>query len=212
MTHYPSNIDNAAIYPVILPVPETARQLSGRKKVIYLSGFARRAVKLSAARGDIRLGDLVKDADGAPVPLNGVYWSITHKSAFVGGVAARYPIGLDIEKVKPCSQGLKNKVAGKSEWALSTERSDRLFFRFWTAKEAGLKAAGVGLKDLSRCKIAKLADETHLTVRYASRIWRIEQYDFQGHMAAIVLNDPSIHWSVEPLETAERLSANVTPY
>ncbi len=212
MTHHPSNIDNASVYPVILPVPEPARQLSARKKVIYLSGFARRAVKLSADKGNIRLDDLSKDSDGAPVPLDGVYWSITHKSAFVGGVAARYPIGLDIEKVKPCSQGLKNKVAGKNEWALSTQPSDRLFFRFWTAKEAVLKAVGVGLKDLTRCKIAKLVDETHLTIRYAGRIWHIEQYDFDGHMAAVVLDGPPIHWTVESPETAERLSANVYPY
>jgi len=196
--------ENTAVYPVFLPVPEAARHLSARKKVIYLSQFARRAVDLSAEKSYIPRIDLMKGPDGAPIPSNGIYWSLTHKSEFVGGVVARYPIGLDVEKVKPCSQALKEKVAGKDEWALSSTATDRLFFRFWTAKEAVLKAAGVGLTALSRCRVAEIIDEMHLMVRYGDKLWSVEHLYFHGHTAAIVVNRQPIRWSVESLETARR--------
>ena len=45
----------------------------------------------------ITLGALEKNADGAPLPSNGCYWSLAHKSDYVTAVAADTAIGIDIE-------------------------------------------------------------------------------------------------------------------
>ena len=134
-------VEHQSIYPVILPVPHAKKTLTGKDKVRFLSNFAREALKISAQYRGITLGELTKDENGAPVPKDGRHWSITHKSEYVAGVAAPYRIGLDIEKIKPCSQGLFNKTASDEEWQLWDTDPQILFFRYWTSKEAVLKAA-----------------------------------------------------------------------
>ncbi|MBU4101004.1 MAG: hypothetical protein KKH20_06460 [Proteobacteria bacterium] len=91
------------IYPVILAVPEEIRQLTGKNRVLNLSKHARQALEISAQKSCIHLSDLLKDKNGAPLPFNGNYWSLTHKPDYVGGVVASTRIGIDIEKIRPCS-------------------------------------------------------------------------------------------------------------
>ncbi|MEE8480474.1 MAG: 4'-phosphopantetheinyl transferase superfamily protein, partial [Desulfobacterales bacterium] len=149
------------IYPVILSVPQNKRHLIGRKKVKYLSAYARDAIQLSAKKSKIVFSVITKDENGVPQPFNGSYWSLTHKSEYVGGVVAPAKIGIDIEKIKRCSKALFKRIADEKEWNLIRSRqidSKKLFFRYWTSKEAVLKALGTGFKDLSRCKIAQVVD------------------------------------------------------
>ena len=80
------------------------------------------------------LGELKQDENGAPLPSDDVYWSITHKTQYVGGVVAPAPIGIDIERIRECAPGLFAKTAGEREWALADEDKEPLltFFRYWT--------------------------------------------------------------------------------
>ena len=189
---------HSAIYPVILPVPERVKSFKPRDRVIYLSRHARRALEISAAKSGIPLGDLSKNKNGAPLPFDGMYWSISHKREFVGGVVAPWPIGIDIEKIKPCSDALFRKTAADSEWALAGKagKSLNLFFRYWTAKEAVLKAAGTGLKDLSTCCVRLITNELHLLIEYQNQSWQIEHFFFNGHIASIVAAADRIQWTL----------------
>ncbi len=185
----------ATIHPVILPVPAEARDLPPPRKVRFLSGHAREALRRSAERLQIELGPLEKDSRGAPLPCRGHYWSVTHKPEYVGGVLAPSPVGLDLEKIRPCSEALFRKTASEEEWALAG-RSDRdqLFFRYWTAKEAVLKTAGEGIKDLSRCRIRKVLGDAHLLVDYGRITWPVEQIFFDGHMASVASQGVRLEW------------------
>ena len=107
--------DDTTIYPVILRVPEEKRDLKGREKVRYLSRYARDALSLSAEKSRIVLSRLPKDDDGIPQPVDGNYWSLTHKSEYVGGVVGRTKIGIDIEKIRSFSPGLFKKTANPEE-------------------------------------------------------------------------------------------------
>lgn len=183
-----------ALYPVILAVPDADRLLRGREKVIRLSFLARRAVQLSAVQSGIRLGELTKSPEGAPLPAGGYYWSLSHKTDYVAGVVADFPVGLDIERFRSCTPGLYHMVADDTEWHLADAVNDMLFFRYWTAKEAVLKSAGVGLSALSKCRVVGIGDN-HLELTYQHRKFRIEHFCFNGHIAA-VLDHPDIRWVV----------------
>ena len=187
---------NKIIFPVILAVPERERNLNGRQKVAALSALARFALEISSRKSGVNIGSLTKNEDGAPVPFDGNFWSVTHKTEYVGGVIAQTETGIDIEKIKPCSKALCNKIAGPPEWALSESDRYILFFRFWTSKEAVLKAAGKGISGLSDCRIAKIISDTSLTVNYSNRIWEIRQYFFGTHIVSVVTNGFDVEWSL----------------
>jgi len=184
------------IYPVILAVPGKAQYLKGKEKVSFLSRHARSALEISAQKSCVQLNDLKKNENGVPLPFGGNYWSVTHKAAYVGGVIASERIGIDIEKIRPCSKALYRKTAHDREWDLSNEEPKTLFFRYWTSKESVLKAAGTGIRDLSKCCIAKIIDHTRLVVSYREKEWLVEHDYFDGHIASVVKNDFDVKWSL----------------
>ena len=197
--NHKSQTQNPTLYPVILPVPERVKSFKPRDRVIYLSRHARRALEMSAAKSEITLGDLSKGENGAPLPFNGIYWSISHKPDFVGGVVALHRIGIDIERIKPCSDALFRKTANDDEWTLAgpAGKSLNLFFRYWTAKEAVLKAAGTGLKDLSTCRVRRITSDLHLLIEYQDHSWQIEHFFFNNHIASIVSGADHIDWILQ---------------
>jgi 4'-phosphopantetheinyl transferase len=197
-------IRNSILYPVILAVPDKEQKLTGREKVANLSNYARRALEISAQKSCIELGDLTKNENGAPLPFDGNYWSLTHKPIYVGGVIAPTQIGIDIEKIRPCSKALFRKTANESEWGLSDADSFKFFFRYWTSKESVLKASGTGIRDLSKCRIVQIIDHNHLVINYEDRKWLIEHFYFDGHIASVVKNDFDVEWTIEPTTSIER--------
>jgi len=189
-------LKSKVVFPVILAVPERERNLTGRNKVEALSALARFALEISSQKSGVNLGCLTKNEDGAPVPFDGNFWSVTHKTEYVGGVIAQTETGIDIEKIKPCSKALCNKIAGPREWALSDSDRELLFFRFWTSKEAVLKAASTGIRGLSGCRIEKILSDNSLVVNYNGKIWEIQHHFFGHHIASIVSNGFDIEWTV----------------
>lgn len=192
------NIQNRILYPVILSVPQKARASPPKDRVSFLSRHARRALRRSAQKSGIVLGALLQDQKGAPLPFEGTYWSVTHKTDYVGGVVSPKPIGLDIEKLRPCSEGLFRKTAAAREWQLAESESDSVttFFRYWTSKEAVLKAAGIGLTELSQCRVFRILDDRNLLIRYGKKSWHIEHIFFDGHIASIVKYRFRINWTI----------------
>ena len=183
------------IYPVILPVPQDAQDLTPRQRVQFLSRHARQALSLSAERLGVELGPLQKDPRGAPLPFRNHFWSLTHKPKYVGAVVSPVQVGIDLEQVRACSEALFRKTASAEEWSLTVEE-DRLlaFFRFWTAKEAVLKTGGEGIKDLSRCRIVGIESSTRLFVDYAAQTWPVEQFFFDGHVASVAISGCRLDW------------------
>ena len=194
-----SQIRNLTIHPVILAVPEEVGDFKPRDRVKFLSRHARLALKLSAQKSKMQLGELKQGENGAPLPFNDIYWSITHKTQYVGGVVAPTPIGIDIERIRECSRGLFEKTAGGREWALDKAEKNSLitFFRYWTSKEALVKTSGSGLKDLLKCQVTRIIDDRHLKIRYSDREWLIEHFYFDQHIASITQDAYQIEWALE---------------
>ena len=186
------------IYPVILEAPALQRALLGKERVLFLRQYARRAVVLSAERKwlPLSLDSLENAPDGRPAPVSGIFWSLSHKPEAVAGVAARQPVGIDIEIIRPVRPGLMEKITDAEERRLAEPVTDAGFFRFWTAKEAVLKAVGEGLRGLSHCKIHHIMDETALIISCHQQHWRVEHAFCGKQIASLAFQHPDaqIKW------------------
>ncbi len=182
------------IYPVILKVPEEKRALSGRESVRFLSQFARAAVFASAQKSGCKLAELEKNSEGAPMPSNGIFWSLSHKPEYVAGVVSDTQIGIDIEQIRPVEPSLINRIMDSDEQLVTGAISDEMFFRCWTAKEAVLKAVGAGLKGLSQCRIHHIIDKTTLMVSCHQKHWKIEHVYYDNHVASVVRSEKTVQW------------------
>ena len=190
---------NQTLFPVILPVPTEVRDFKPKDRVIFLSRHARKALQISAEKSGARLDEVNKDDNGVPQPFEGNFWSISHKTLYVCGVVAPTPVGIDVERIRSFSSGLFKKTASEQEWALADMKKDSVmtFFRFWTAKETVLKATGIGIKDLLKCRVHQIVDDHHLRIDYEGQDWLIEHFVYDRHIASIVQNRYRIDWFVE---------------
>jgi 4'-phosphopantetheinyl transferase len=183
------------LHPVILPLSPEERRLHGRARVQAQSRRAREALALSCGASGVAPGPFVKDERDAPLPFNGTYWSLSHKSRYVAAVVGPKAIGIDLEEIAPRHERLHPYVAGESEWALA-DQSWETFFRYWTAKEAVLKAAGVGLAHLKKARIHSILDAENLIVEYESRLWPVRHFRFEDHIVSLTHDGEDIRWSL----------------
>ena len=183
------------LFPVVMPVIEVGHKPSGKEKVAHLSRIAREALKLSAEKSGVRLGELRKDEKGAPCPVAGNYWSISHKPKYVVAVVSKDKVGIDIEEMKPRSESLFDYVASDEEWGLKDKSWDT-FFRYWTAKEATLKVIGIGISGLKACRIISVPDESRIILDYQDRLFQMEQVRCKNHIISVLKDDNEIDWII----------------
>lgn len=182
------------MFPVLQSVPAADQRLNGRPKVKALSRLARSALMKSCEKSGLYLSGFPKSETGVPLSVDGVHWSLTHKSAMVGGVASLSPVGLDLETIRPVNDALLAKVADEDEWRMADGDRQINFFRFWTAKEAVLKAVGTGIAGLSRCRVVEIVDHTRMTLAYRDTSWPVAHVWFDGHVAAVTPYDLTVSW------------------
>ena len=183
------------LFPVVMPVVEVGHKPSGQDKVDHLSRSAREALKLSAEKSGVRLEELRKDEKGVPCPINGNYWSLSHKPKYVAAVVSKDKVGIDIEEMKPRTESLFAYVASDEEWELK-EKSWDTFFRYWTAKEAALKVIGIGIGGLKTCRIISVPDENHIILDYKGQSFLVEQLRYKNHIVSVLKDDNQIEWVV----------------
>jgi 4'-phosphopantetheinyl transferase len=183
------------LFPVVMPVIEVGHKPSGEEKVDHLSRSAREALKLSAEKSRLRLGELLKDERGAPCPVWGNYWSLSHKPKYVAAVVSKDKVGIDIEEMKPRTESLFAYIASDEEWELK-EKSWDTFFRYWTAKEVALKVIGVGISGLKTCRIISVPDENHIILDYKGYPFLVEQLRHKNHIVSVLKDDNEIDWMI----------------
>ena len=186
------------LHPVIAKAPAEVRRLHRRELSEALSLCAREALVVSARLSGLKLGELVKGDRGEPLPSGGVYWSLSHTKEYVAAVAATARVGVDIERIRPFSKVLQEQIAEAAEWALAPVVDDALCTRFWTAKEAVLKAIGIGLGGLSRCTVTAIIDERHVRLQYESETWIVSQFfGIRGNIAAVSAAADGVEWHLK---------------
>ncbi|MNJ85082.1 4'-phosphopantetheinyl transferase sfp [compost metagenome] len=116
-------------------------------------------------------------------------FSISHSGMYVFcAISANRKLGIDIEKISPISFLEMKEMMTDSEWKQIRESGDQLkeFFKYWTLKEATIKAEGTGFfADLSKIEIDKTL------VRFEDNAWHYKELlfdsDYAGHL---VSSDP----------------------
>lgn len=190
---------SAEIHVVFLRLAPAEVELAPRERVALASGRAREALAEAARRSGAVLAALEKDARDAPLPSNGWHWSLAHAGQCVAGVVCRQPVGVDLE---PVVERRPELVAA----ALAPAERDRLapfgassFVRGWTAKEAVLKKLGVGLTELSRCRIVSVdVGRGVLELEHDGREHRVHETEFGGVVAALSFDGPDrpVRWEL----------------
>ncbi len=192
--------ENVNINSVIMEVAPLMSGTKGRDRVAHLSSVARKALGYSAKLSGVKFLSLQKAANGAPLPFNGVYWSISHTKLMAAAVLSRRPIGIDVEKVRPRPESLITKVVSGEELALKGEQNVLVyFFRVWTAKEAVLKAEGVGLSGLGRCTTLAVYGDKLMKLTFENKVYHVEQAYLKGHIVSVVSNGEKINWALVPM-------------
>ena len=184
------------LYPVVMPVSAAVRRLSGREKVAALSCLARAALRASADRAGMALGQLAQDEEGVPLPAGDRAWSVSHKPGYVAAVAGRGAAGIDIEELRPRRKEIFPLVASEAEWTLFGGTSWDSLYRCWTAKEAVVKSTGTGLAGLKSCRVLDVPDGTRITLSFQGREYHIAQLRHDNHIVAVVHDGHPVEWVV----------------
>ncbi|MGA1838768.1 4'-phosphopantetheinyl transferase superfamily protein [Herbiconiux sp. 11R-BC] len=122
-------------------------RLAGAPAPAHDAAEARRIGHLCLHCGSTGHGrPLLLDADGMPVP--GVHLSLSRAGGVVALAAAAHPVGIDIESVSTAAAARFDDVAftAAERAAFGDDPDHRMRTRAWAAKEAVLKAAGLGLR------------------------------------------------------------------
>jgi len=158
---------------------------------------ARRALDACARLCGLGQQEWPQSDNGVPLPLpDGHHWSIAHKPGCVAAVIADCPVGIDVERVRPRTPHLFEAVAVDDEWALLGDRSWECFFRLWTAKEAVLKARGLGMRGLEDCRVVHVATDTRLMLASGGDEYFVELFRHEDHLAAVTASGHRIDWTV----------------
>ena len=184
------------LYPVVMPVSGEVLRLSGRDKVAALSACSREALRLSADRTGVVLGELQKDSEDVPLPFGQYHWSLSHKPKFVAAVVGRGRMGIDVEEIEPRKKAIFGYVANDEEWQLLEGKSWDSLYRCWTAKEAVLKSTGTGLGGLKSCRVLDFRDGADITLSFEGRLYLVAQLHHDGHIVSVLKDDNPIEWVV----------------
>lgn len=162
----------------------------GAERVALASRRAREVLLEAARRTGAELGALEQDARGAPLSSRGWHWSIAHAGARVAGAVARHALGVDLEPVARPSASVAAHALRPEERALLGP-GDEAFVRGWTAKEAVLKKLGVGLAELSRCRIVAAPGPEELELEHAGRAHLVHQRRLADAICAVSVDGPA---------------------
>ncbi len=181
--------------PVILAVPQIAPPRSPRQ-VRQQRDHARLALRHCAQRCGAPVDGWAKDDREVPLPNAGYFWSVSHKQQWAAAVIADLPVGIDIEHVTARPRELHDRLAEPAEWSMLGDRSWASFYLLWTAKEAVLKAVGVGIAGFMQCRLLDVPGDRRMRLTYEGKTWTIEHYHYADHVFAVTCGSESVRWCV----------------
>ncbi len=184
------------LHPVLAPVLSDAHARTP-EQVKAQRAAAQRALIQCAELCHAPADGWQKNADNVPVPNEGFYWSVSHKREWAAAVIADRPVGIDIEKIAPRRDDLvMDELATAEAWAIVGDRSWPSFFRLWTAKEATLKANGVGIGKFASCRLVRVPDDRHMDLVYEDKLWHVEHFRHADHIVAVTCVGAGIEWQL----------------
>ncbi|MAB78725.1 MAG: hypothetical protein CMJ89_05160 [Planctomycetes bacterium] len=151
-----------------------------------------RAAELSSAPFAGKKVEFPRNEEGAPLPLEGWFWSLSHTRGLVCSTLAPRPIGIDVEwlerrRWRHTRDYFEGAVPGELDCVGGTDTLDVL--TLWAAKESVLKRAGIGLSDLGRCPlVARIDDDCFLFEHRGQRVI-VQRLIFGQHIIALAYGE-----------------------
>lgn len=131
-----------------------------------------------------------------------VYFNLSHTKGMVAVALASDELGLDVEKKsyeldvdKISKDVLNDEELSLLSSAQGQEKID-LFYKFWTLKEAYIKATGLGLK-ISLPSLRFIKQDQEYLIKESSSHWRLSQFQPSRHfiMAVAVSDIPGVKFT-----------------
>ena len=172
------------------------RELRGRDRI----QAARRSGAIALMRSAERAGapfagaptEFPTDDDGVPQPLEGWFWSLAHTRGLVCGMVATAPVGIDVEWLE--RRRWKHTRDYFVEYApdelVEIGGDDAAsVLSLWTAKEAVLKRAGIGLSDLARCPVVARVGEHEFLIQHRGQDVHVRRIFFGQYVLAVAFEE-----------------------
>jgi len=119
-----------------------------------LAEALRASAELAGAPRSLPCEDWPRAASGAPAAVAGWHASFADTTGLAAALVAPLPVGLDAEWLhRRRWEAARERFRASGELALLAADDAAAVLALWTAKEALLKLAGIGLADLARCHL-----------------------------------------------------------
>ena len=89
------------------------------------------------------VGDYSLNEYGKPISKD-KYFNVSHSKGIVAIALSEYPVGLDLELIRPYKESLKSLICNDIE--NDYIKSSKDFYKVWTSKESLVKCIGTGFK------------------------------------------------------------------
>ncbi len=186
------------LYPVIQKIGQNFKDIKLKNRSKIHTQCAKKSLYASGEKSGFFPEKLEKGENGQPLPSSNVFWSVSHKEEYVAGLVSKSAAGIDVEKIKSISPALFNRIVSpKEKKCFGSDTDNNIFFRCFTAKEAVLKAVGVGLAGLGDTLITKEEDLLNTWLKYKDGVYKVEHIFFDKYIASVVKDDGKDNYKVE---------------
>lgn len=123
-------------------------------------------LKYALAKEGITEYKVLTNSNGKPYIENIVHFSISHSDNMCIVGISNEQIGVDIEKSESANVAIARRFFTENE-AVCVEESDdakKLFYKFWTLKEAAIKNQGLNIGYLDKFDFSKYKDEEEFSM------------------------------------------------
>lgn len=183
--------------------------LSRRERPPRAAAAVRRVLRASARRAaapaDLPTGDWPREPSGAPAPQGGWHASFADTAGAVCGVVAPVRAAVDVEWLeRPRWEVARERFRADGDLGrLGSEARDDVL-ALWTAKEAVLKLAGIGLADLGRVPLVAHGAGV-FWIAHRGRAHGVTVQRCGEHLVAVSCEHPA-RVVLRPLEREEALA------
>ena len=184
------------LHPVMFSIP-SAQNLDSAGRVGRQRRFSRAALRRCAELSGAPLDGWEQDERGAGIANEGFHWSVSHKPDYAAAIISTEPVGIDIERIKPRTSDHFDEVGSDEGWGVLGGRSLENFFKLWTAKEAALKAEGVGMAGWDRCRVVSVNQDGAIQLTCGEATYSVLHSQRGDHVVAVTAGAGGVEWHWE---------------